>query len=528
MIVIGKFIAEKVSIEYLIEIMKMIKNRVQYIIVLLYSKGISSDIYGKILFRTRLLHARDLVLMLISIIMLVACERHTSVWKQMDIAESLMNTKPDSALAILDNIPIKSVNGKKASARYALLKSMALDKNFIDTTTFDILQPAIDYYVQDGTPDEKLRTYYYQGRIYQNMGNDDAAMQSFMDGCDLKQLVTDSLLLAHTLVAQGTLYLKQYKTNEFIHNNMVAAKLYGAIGKKLLEIKSYTNAIDGYIMMNNEIAADSLLSICKSLVQKNPDGEIYLFSSLLSYTIEFCSQHDIKTFLYKYQNIELTKDEIMDFAQGYSKIGEYNKGIKFLSKINLDGSTLDSLKYTSVKIDILEKQGKTKDALNLYRDYSALLERYQKRLFSQDLLFSDKKHQLKMKRLVEIQERNKIILGMLCCILGLGILVVWLYYWVHLNRVKRTLTEKENINLRLEQENLCKEKEKAELERDRKILEAENLEKDKKRLEAEQWQHELENANLKLEIMQLENESDYLKKLQREQLELARPIGAST
>lgn len=121
-------------------------------------------------------------------------------------------------------------------------------------------------------------------------------MISFMNACDLKQAVTDSLLLAHTFVAQGTLYLKQYKTKEFIQNNMAAAKLYGAIGRDLLEIKSYTNAIDGYVMLNNKTAADSLISICVPLVQKNQDGEAYLFPSLLSYTVEFCTPADIKSF----------------------------------------------------------------------------------------------------------------------------------------------------------------------------------------------------------------------------------------
>ena len=58
-----------------------------------------------------------------------------------------MDSKPDSALAVLEGIPASKVKGKEISARYALLKSMALDKNCIDTTTFDILQPAIDYYI---------------------------------------------------------------------------------------------------------------------------------------------------------------------------------------------------------------------------------------------------------------------------------------------------------------------------------------------------------------------------------------------
>lgn len=467
---------------------------------------------------------QNIILLLMTIVVFAACDRNTPILEQMDMAENLMNTKPDSALTLLKNIPVTNIKGKEIAAKYALLKSMALDKNYIDTTTFDVLQPAIDYYLKKGSPDEKLRTYYYQGRIYQNQGDDDSAMQSFLNGCDLKQVVTDSLLLAHTLVAQGTLYFKQYKTNEFIRNNLEAAKLYGVIGRDIFEIKSYTNALDGYIILNNKSAADSLLSICIPLVQKNPDGEVYLFPSLLSYTIEFCSPDDLKTFLDKYQDLELSKDETMNFARGYSKIGEYDKALNILAEISPAAFTMDSLKYASVKIEILEKQGKYEQALNLYRDYSAMHESYLNKLISHDLLFSDKKHQLEMENLMKIQDRDRIIWATLCGIFALTMLVGWLYYRAYRSKTRRILAEKENENLKLEQDNLRKEKEKAELERDKKTLEAENLEKDKKRLEAEQRQYELEASNLRLEIFQLESERDHLKELQQEQSELAKPI----
>ena len=481
------------------------------------------DALGGIITEAGIKYASRLVLLLI-LLSTAGCNRRSSVDEKMDLADSLMMSKPDSALMVLEGIPASDVKGKERSARYALLKSMALDKNYIDTTTFDVLQPAIDYYIKHGTPDEQLRTYYYQGRIYQNQGDDDSAMQSFMNGSDLGKSITDSLLQAHTLVAQGTLYLKQYNTSEFIHNNEEAAKLYGAIGRDILEIKSYTNAIDGYVMMNDKSAADSILSICVPLVQKNPDGEAYLFPTILSYTINFRSPQEIKEFLSEYQDIELTTDDVMIIAQGYSKIGEYDKAIALLSGISLSESTWDSLKYASVKIDILERQGDYEQALTLYRKYSATLERHQKELLSQDLLFSDKKHQLEMKNLVEIRDKDRIIGLTLCSVFVLVILVGWQYYRGYLSRTKRVLAEKENENLRLEQDNLRKEKEKAELERDKKTLEADNLEKDMKRLEAEQRQHELEATNLRLEISQLEGERDHLKELQKEQSELAKPI----
>lgn len=418
---------------------------------------------------------QNIIITLMIVALLASCNRNTPILEQMDMAENLMNTKPDSALTILENIPVTNIKGKEIAARYALLKSMALDKNYIDTTTFDVLQPAIDYYLKKGSPDEKLRTYYYQGRIYQNQGDDDSAMQSFLNGRDLKQVVTDSLLLAHTLVAQGTLYLKQYKINEFVQNNIEAARLYGAIGKGIFEIKSYANALDGYVMLNNQSPADSLLSICIPLVQKNPDGEVYLFTSLLTYTIKFSSTDELKSFLDKYQDLELSKDETLNFARGYSKIGEQDKALNFLSRINPGTSDLDSLKYAVIKIEILEKQGKYEQALNLYRNYSAMLERYQSKLLSQDLLFSDKKHQLEIENIRNIQNRDRIIWAVLCGIFALTILVGWLYYQAYRSKTKRILAEKENANLKLEQDNLRKEKKRRNLNVTRKFWKQKTL-----------------------------------------------------
>ena len=443
------------------------------------------------------------IIILLSLTLCVASCSGDSQRETLDRAESIMEDHPDSALNILEGIDKSKLGSKKERARYALLMSMALDKNYIDTTTFDVLQPAIDYYLRKGNPDEKLRTYYYQGRIYQNQGDLDNAMHSFMNGLDLKQLATDSLLLARTLVAQGTLYLKQYKIKEFVNNNLESAKLYGSIGKNLSEIKSYTNAIDGYIILNDKEAADRILVICNSLAKKTPDSSTYLFPSLLSYTVEFCPPEEVMDFLDKHKDWDLTTDELMNYARGYTKTGDYDRALNILSEISPSESTWDSLKYASVKIDILEKTGRFEEALNLYKDYSVILERNQKELLSQDLLFADKKHQLEINNLLEIQGRNKIIWITVCSIFGLAILVGWLYYRGYRSKTKRILAEKENQNLRLEQDNLRKEKENAELERDKKALEAENL---------------------KLEIVQLEDERDNLKELQQKKSELAKPV----
>lgn len=469
---------------------------------------------------------RLLIVLILSTLLLtmICCDRHSKAWGKMDLAENLMESKPDSSLVILDNISQSDLKGNKESARYALLKSIALDKNFIDTTTFDIINPAIIYYEKHGSPDEKFRTYYYSGRIYQNQGNDDSAMQQFMNAIDLKNEISDSLLLARNYIALGTLYFKQYKIEKFIENSLAAAKLYKGAGKELYEIMSYANTLDGYIILNDKIAADSIISICSPIVHNNPDGKEILFSSILSYTVEYGTPEEIKGFLEEYRECELSHDDILNFAQGYSKLGESEKALNIVSNIKLEGSILDSLKYISVKTGIFENQGDYKQALTLFKEYSAMLERYQNHLLSQDLLFADEKHQLEMTNLIELQNRDRIIWGTLCGLFALLLLVGWLYNIYRLSRSKRQIAEKDNDNLRLAQENLNKEKEKVELERDKKALEAQNLEKEKERLVAEQRQRELEAANLILEKNQLEGERDNLKELLKEQTELSKPL----
>lgn len=376
-----------------------------------------------------------------------SCTGNSESDKQLTSAEALMNQHPDSALAILQGIDRSSLSSDKGKARYALLMSQAIDKNYIDTTTFDILQPAIDYYTDKGTPDEKLKTFYYQGRIYQNKGDEENAMLSFINAREITG-VTDTLTLAHLLVAQGTLYLRQYKTSDFVANNLEAAKLYGSLGKHILEIDSYAKALNGYVIMDDKAAADSVMSVCVPLIREFPDGEASLFPAMLGYTIDFCSPDEIKTFLDNYKDFELGHDETMDFARGYSKIGESDKALEFISSVNPAPNTPDSLKYAAVKLDILEKQGNYEQALNLYKDYSTMLERYQHELLTQDLLFADKKHQLEVDVLQERTQKERFV----WIALGVILLLIIIYQmWVRKLRIEH---ENDLLKIRTLQQNL--------------------------------------------------------------------------
>lgn len=77
------------------------------------------------------------------VICLTSCNSHSVHWDTLSQIESYIEENPDSALVILEQIDLAELLGKEEKAKHALLYSMALDKNFIDKTDFEVLQPAM-------------------------------------------------------------------------------------------------------------------------------------------------------------------------------------------------------------------------------------------------------------------------------------------------------------------------------------------------------------------------------------------------
>jgi len=388
------------------------------------------------------------------LLLMTGCKERPEVSASLDRAEELMESAPDSALTLLQTLDTETFRRRNTHARHALLKSMALDKNVIDTTTFDVLQPAIDYYLEKGTPDEKLRTYYYQGRIFQNKKETDAAMKAFIKGKELLHEATDTLTLAHLLVAQSTLHYTAYKIGSFIENQLLAADLYEAADRPYYQFKSLLKALDGSIITQNKSLADSLFTVCKNHVSQHTDYESLFVPFALTYTFTFGSPDEIrKTLDFYLSQDDLTNMARLDMAHGYCRIGEPVKALHLLNSVDAGKNTADLLKYLSIKTEILKANGKHEEALNCFQLYSDRLDSLHQALFSQDLLFAEQKHDMEMKSWMEIQHKDKLIGYGLCGLLILLLATGWIYYRYRNGRLKyeSQKLEKENLQIKLSQ-----------------------------------------------------------------------------
>ena len=432
-------------------------------------------------------------------LLFVGCGRNTEIDRQMDVAEGLMLSSPDSALHILDKINAGGLSGKEQMARYALLKSMALDKNYIDTTTFDVLQPAIDYYLDHGTPDEKLRTYFYQGRILQNREEFDFAMQCYLKAKDINDY-TDTLTFANMLVAQSNLYFRSYQIDDYISNNLRAANLFEKIGNEHYVQVGLIKALDGCIISNYKDKADSILLKVEDIAGRVPEHSDILSSIKVMHLIKFGEESEVRTLLDSLSTLNSYNDEIkLNMALGYLNIKEPSKAKLMFESIDTNSDIVESIKYLSIRPKIFEANRQYEDALAALHECFIACENENENISYQKTTVAEERHKLEIENLSQIQDRDKIIWLSVCSILLLLLVIGVISYLYRLGKMKRILAEKEQSRLKLEN---------ASLQNQNSILE---LEKQTAELETEKRHLAIENMMLR--ISQLETENEQLKVL---------------
>lgn len=457
------------------------------------------------------LRLKALSLLLISLFVIIGCDRHDCTRDNMQGAESLIMSRPDSALALLEGIEPKQLVNKKLKAKYALLKSIALDKNYVDTTTFDILRPAIDYYLEHGSPDEKLNTDYYQGRIYQNQGEYDKAMRSFINGRELAGLIHDTLTLANLMVAQATIQYRTYRFNDFIKNNLSSARLYASIGRTDYEVLNLCNVLDGSIITDNRILADSVLAVVRERISRNPEFNSILKPYELSYVLNFGKKNELLVTLSSLGSPDSLDDSArLDIAEAYRRIGDAPNARFYLNSINSTSNMTNSLRYLAIKSGVLELNGDLKGALSAYREYQSKIDSIHSEIFSNDLLFAEQRHAMEKSNMAKLQKRDRIIWMSLCATLIMLCIAGLFYHKYRFGKTKIRLKNQENQRLQLEYDNISNKNKILELESNNAKLEC-----DRKGLVEE---------NLRHKIKELEEESVSLKEALECQLNLSKPV----
>jgi tetratricopeptide (TPR) repeat protein len=129
-------------------------------------------------------------------------------------AERLMNSRPDSALTLLDSITAPESLSARDNALYCLLITQARDKNYLPHTSDSVIRHAVNYFEQHNDPKRMMTAYYTLGRVKHYLQQVLEAQEYYLKAQPLAEKYQDLALLARIHSNLGMLYNYQYAYEE--------------------------------------------------------------------------------------------------------------------------------------------------------------------------------------------------------------------------------------------------------------------------------------------------------------------------
>ena len=146
----------------------------------------------------------------------------------LDTAERQIGECPDSALTTMRSIRRYAVLLPPVRARYGVLYSAALDKNYIDIASDSLIRYSADFYDLYGTPEQRMTAYYYLGRTQENAGDILPATLSFLDAAQYTDAVDNNYLKGLLYSRLGSVYASYYKGEKALQYYQQSCDYYKA------------------------------------------------------------------------------------------------------------------------------------------------------------------------------------------------------------------------------------------------------------------------------------------------------------
>lgn len=126
------------------------------------------------------------------------------------VADSLIHNNPDSAVILLEELKRSMAFEPQATQMYyQLLTIKAKDKAYITHTSDSLIKTVVKYYEERKDRERLPETYYYAGRVYQDLGDAPQALEYLQKAIESTKDCTDYRLISRIYSQTGTLYLYQ-------------------------------------------------------------------------------------------------------------------------------------------------------------------------------------------------------------------------------------------------------------------------------------------------------------------------------
>ena len=221
-------------------------------------------------------HYLSLISISVAALLLASCASRHSAAILNDV-ETYIQQRPDSALATIRAIDTTTLTSRSLRAHYALLHAMALDKNWIDTTDVNVVMPAVEYYERHGSADQKMKAYYYLGRIQENQHDYTAAILSFTIAEDASAGSIDEQFKGLLYMGIANVYREVHSVDKTLEYTEKARECFSASGDTHRFDLSTGRLAMAFQEKQDWYKADSLYQLClQKLKQDTAYMQIYL------------------------------------------------------------------------------------------------------------------------------------------------------------------------------------------------------------------------------------------------------------
>jgi tetratricopeptide (TPR) repeat protein len=327
--------------------------------------------------------------------LLWGCVAENPAIKVLDEVETYIVERPYDALMVLQDLNPSMMEGKRVQAKYSLLISMAMESNALYPDNFSYLQPAMDFYLKKGNPDEKLRTFYLMGRICENTGDFQGAMESYVKGLAEATGTKDAATAAKMHYAKGNMHRSLRQWDKHVLHMKEAAALFEECGDYTLCFDSWANVFSGYVAMESrEDAAQVLENLQTMADRENPNELSLLYESKVAFAGEFVGEKALAELLQEY--VEVVPHSYV----GWLTVAEKRLEMKDLHGCRqaLDSYCLysmdRSMKYHHIASRLYEEYGDAEAAVEHYSMYVSASDSVGKALLLNDTKFIEERYAL--------------------------------------------------------------------------------------------------------------------------------------
>lgn len=376
-------------------------------------------------------------------------------------ADSLMETRPDSALSVLESITYPQKMPRADRALYALLLTQARHKNYIALEDDSLIKSAVDYYGDKKKSLRAAKAHYYWGATYSEMGYTSFAVEEYLTAIRLMPV-----------------------RNEFL------AMIYDNLAECYEEDRLYNVAIENYraayqILKGKDEQTYPMRGIARVfLLQNEKDSALYYYQQALD-----CALAD--------QDSSLIGALYHDLAMVYSEKKDYIQADKFVSKaillqgqdaintclskaqIMLNLNKLDSASYFFSKnmdeldiygkavcydgmYQIAKRKGEWKTATENMDAYKILYDSMQIMTDNEELNRLMDKHQLEEHKRLLSEHTRTLIFSLITAFSSLMIICVFCFMWNDRKRKKHYIALQHELTQKRVDTMLLKEEELSE------------------------------------------------------------------